>query len=149
MDYSFFGRLLLVKNQNLRNVTEATLNKYTECQARWKRFIREMYTVSAARHLSREQSRFVSVDLSASFNHKFYQVAVEFEWTTCNVISVSLQNENQGGLNHTGYSSKLNSIEGWSCWLSFKRQFRKIERSDGIVFQKQLFWEVGEAKIDT
>jgi hypothetical protein len=32
MDYSFFGRLLLVKNQNLRNVTGATLNKYTESQ---------------------------------------------------------------------------------------------------------------------
>jgi hypothetical protein len=79
MDYSFFGRLLLVKNQNLRNVTEATLNKYTECKARRKRFIREMYTASVARHLSREQSRFVSVDLSASFNHMSSPVTVEFE----------------------------------------------------------------------
>jgi len=32
--------------------------------------------------------------------------------------------------------------------LSFKQQFRKIERSDEIVFQKLLFGEVGEAKID-
>jgi len=32
--------------------------------------------------------------------------------------------------------------------LSFKRQFLKIERSEGIVYQKQLFGEVGEAKID-
>jgi hypothetical protein len=59
-----------------------------------------------------------------------------------------LQNENLRGLNHTGNSSKFNSIEGWSCWLSFKLQFPKIERSDGIVFQKQLFGEVGEAKIE-
>jgi len=79
MDYSFFGRLLQVKNQNLRNVTEATLNKYTECQARWKRFIREMYTASVARHLNHEQSRYVSVDLSASFNHKFSPVSIEYE----------------------------------------------------------------------
>lgn len=78
MDYSFFGRLLTVKNQNLRNVTEATLNKYTECQTRRKRFIREMYTVNVARHLNHEQSRYVSVDLSASFNHKYSQVTVEY-----------------------------------------------------------------------
>jgi len=78
MDYSFFGRLLPVWNQNLRNVTEATLNKYTECQARQKRFIREMYTAGVARHLNHEQSRFVSVDFSASFNHKFSRVTVEY-----------------------------------------------------------------------
>jgi len=43
MDYSFFGRLLLVKNHTLRNVTGATLNKYTESQVWQKHFIREMY----------------------------------------------------------------------------------------------------------
>jgi hypothetical protein len=43
MDYSFFGRLLLVKNQTLRNVTGATLNKYTESQRKQKLFIREKY----------------------------------------------------------------------------------------------------------
>jgi hypothetical protein len=43
MDYSFFGRLLLVKNQTLRKVTGATLNKYTESQRKQKLFIRDKY----------------------------------------------------------------------------------------------------------
>jgi len=41
--YSFSGRLFLVKNQTLRNVTGATLNKYTENQNWQKHFIREMH----------------------------------------------------------------------------------------------------------
>jgi hypothetical protein len=51
MDHSFSGRLLPVKNQILRNVTGATLNKYTESQAKQKHFIREMYTANVVRHL--------------------------------------------------------------------------------------------------
>lgn len=69
--YSFFGRLLLVKNQNLRNVTGVTLNKYTESQHNKKHFIREMYTANVERHLKRKQFRNVSVDYNESYYHKF------------------------------------------------------------------------------
>jgi hypothetical protein len=56
MDHSFFGRLLLVKNQILRNVTGETLNKYTESQVKQKHFIREMNTTSVERHLTGSDS---------------------------------------------------------------------------------------------
>jgi len=43
-------------NQFLRNVTGATLNKYTVSRAGQKRFIREMYTANAERHLNGRNS---------------------------------------------------------------------------------------------
>jgi hypothetical protein len=90
----------MVRTKFPRNVTGAILNKYTVSLTGRKRFIRERYMVNVARCLHREQSRFISVDYNASYNHKFCSETIECRLTTCNVISVSLQRENQGGLNH-------------------------------------------------
>jgi len=45
-----------VKNQFLRNVTGATLNKYTESQRGQKLFIREKYTANVARRFTGSNS---------------------------------------------------------------------------------------------